>query len=192
MGYYLVGWNGLRAALEFGAASFEAANAKGEADIEGAARHYADAFDHLGKAFVAWLLVRIQTREPGAGARSSSADEAGESAAIQKPSVEGRKPSPPRRPQIRLSIDPKIESQLEARGWTEAEIRDLARGAPAGASSDLRSAAKTIDGLPRSDPASVYGSRSAYIVVNDRTGEIVQISDKLATDWIPDSRIKWK
>ncbi|WP_287497973.1 colicin E5-related ribonuclease [Pandoraea sp. CB10b_02] len=40
---------------------------------------------------------------------------------------------------------------------------------PVGTTMDNRSAGKTPDGLPRNDPASVYGSKSGYVVVNDRT-----------------------
>lgn len=75
-GYYLLGWNGLQAALAFGTACFEAVNAKGYADIEVAARHYADAFDHLGQAFIAWLLIRVQTRGTGAARGVKSSEEA--------------------------------------------------------------------------------------------------------------------
>nr|WP_249177594.1 colicin E5-related ribonuclease [Burkholderia multivorans] len=46
--------------------------------------------------------------------------------------------------------------------------------------------------MPRSDSASVYGSKSGYVVVNDRTGEVMQVSGKSDPGWIPDSRIKWK
>nr|WP_254211934.1 colicin E5-related ribonuclease [Burkholderia multivorans] len=61
-----------------------------------------------------------------------------------------------------------------------------------GATTDNRSGAKTPAGLPRSDSASVYGSKSGYVVVNDRTGEVMQVSGKSDRGWTPDSRIKWK
>ncbi|WP_367304060.1 colicin E5-related ribonuclease [Burkholderia multivorans] len=61
-----------------------------------------------------------------------------------------------------------------------------------GATTDNRSGAKTPAGLRRSDSASVYGSKSGYVVVNDRTGEVMQVSGKSDPGWIPDSRIKWK
>ncbi|WP_320338671.1 colicin E5-related ribonuclease [Burkholderia multivorans] len=61
-----------------------------------------------------------------------------------------------------------------------------------GATTDNRSGAKTPAGLPRSDSASGYGSKSGYVVVNDRTGEVMQVSGKSDPGWIPDSRIKWK
>ncbi|WP_374463308.1 colicin E5-related ribonuclease [Microtetraspora sp. AC03309] len=54
-----------------------------------------------------------------------------------------------------------------------------------------RSLTKTPNGAPRNDSASVYGSKSGYVVVNDRAGEVVQVSGKNDPSWIPDSRIKW-
>jgi len=36
------------------------------------------------------------------------------------------------------------------------------------------------------------GSEDGYVVVNDRTGEVVQVSGKNDPGWIADSRIKWK
>ncbi|MBZ9048180.1 hypothetical protein H5T11_26845, partial [Escherichia coli] len=43
----------------------------------------------------------------------------------------------------------------------------------------------------RNDPATVYGSPGKYVVVNDRTGEVTQISDKTDPGWVDDSRIQW-
>lgn len=90
-------------------------------------------------------------------------------------------PPPSGRP---LQIDRKIAAQLTVRGWTEQEIRSAAAGPPIGLSTD------NTDG--RNDPATVYGSRThGYIVVNDVTDSVVQISDKRDPGWVPDSRIKW-
>ena len=87
-------------------------------------------------------------------------------------------------------IDGKIKEDMEKRGWTEQEINDLVSGAPAGTSVDKRGAGKTPDGQPRNDTATVYGEPGSYVVVNDRTGEVVQVSDK-NNDWVDDGRIKW-
>ncbi|WP_240988334.1 colicin E5-related ribonuclease [Cupriavidus phytorum] len=76
--------------------------------------------------------------------------------------------------------------------WTVSDIKDVIAAGPAGSTTDNRSGAKTPDGVPRSDTASVYGSKSGYVVINDRTGEVVQVSGKNDPGWIPDSRIKWK
>lgn len=76
-----------------------------------------------------------------------------------------------------IIIDDKVGSQLAERGWTSKDVQVVINDGVAGTSLDRRSANKTPDGLPRNDTASVYGSRGGYIVVNDRTGEIVQVSD---------------
>ncbi|WP_240619997.1 hemagglutinin repeat-containing protein [Cupriavidus neocaledonicus] len=91
-----------------------------------------------------------------------------------------------------ISIDSKIGSQINDRGWTVSDIKDVIAAGPVGSTTDNRSGAKAPDGVPRSDTASVYGSKNGYVVVNDRTGEVVQVSGKNDPGWIPDSRIKWK
>jgi filamentous hemagglutinin len=92
----------------------------------------------------------------------------------------------------KIIIDGKIAGQLEARGWTEQDVQAVVKDGPVGTTTDNRSAAKTPDGVPRNDSASVYGSKTGYVVVNDRTGEVVQVSGKNDPGWIPDSRITWK
>jgi filamentous hemagglutinin len=92
----------------------------------------------------------------------------------------------------KVVIDGKIGGQLEARGWTQQEVQAIVKEKPVGTTVDKRSAGKTPDGLPRNDPASVYGSKNGYVVVNDRTGEVVQVSGKNDPGWIPDSRINWE
>ena len=83
-----------------------------------------------------------------------------------------------------IHIDRKIAAQLAARGWTEHEIRDVVDRGPVVRSIDHTGG--------RSDPASVYGSkRGGYVVINDRTWRVVQISDRTDPGWLPDSRIEW-
>lgn len=88
-------------------------------------------------------------------------------------------------------IDDEIGKQLPERGWTTQDIQNAMNNGATGTAFDKRFASKTSDGLPRNDTATVYGSEDGYIVVNDRTGEIVQISDKTDPRWIVDSRIRW-
>ncbi|MDU5674588.1 MAG: S-type pyocin domain-containing protein [Pseudomonas aeruginosa] len=90
-------------------------------------------------------------------------------------------------------IDDKIREQIPIRGWTEVEIRDVIGKGATGSSSDKRRPNKTIDGLGRNDSATVYGSPpNGYIVVNDRTGEIIQIADRNDSAWAVDGRIIWR
>ena len=90
------------------------------------------------------------------------------------------------------TLDGKITDQLGRRGWSVEDIKIILERGPVGKTVDSRGPSKTPDGLGRNDSASVFGSRNGYIVINDRTGEVVQVSDKLDPDWIPDGRIKWK
>ena len=56
---------------------------------------------------------------------------------------------------------------------------------------DKRSPAKTPDNLGRDDLADVYGNAKEYVVINRRTGEVTQVSDRLDPNWIKDSRINF-
>jgi len=83
-----------------------------------------------------------------------------------------------------VGVSDKVRGQLGERGWTEQEVRDAANGPAAGTSTD------NTEG--RNDPATVYGAADGYVVVNDRTREVVQVSDRTpGSGWIPDSRITW-
>jgi filamentous hemagglutinin len=87
--------------------------------------------------------------------------------------------------QSRVEIDDKIRAQLAPRGWTETEIREAVSAPPIGTSTDHT--------IGKADAATVYGSRDhGYVVVNDETKRVVQISDKVDPGWVPDSRIIWK
>lgn len=92
-----------------------------------------------------------------------------------------------------MILSDRIAGQLEARGWTEQEVLDLIKTRPAGRSTDQRTRHKTDDRRARRDTATVYGSPlGGHVVVNDRTGEVVHISDRNDPFWKPDSRIIWE
>jgi len=83
-----------------------------------------------------------------------------------------------------VHVDRKIVAQMTVRGWTEHEIRAAVDRGPIEGSIDHTGG--------RSDPASVYGSKQdGYVVVNDGARRVVQISDRTASGWVPDSRIEW-
>jgi filamentous hemagglutinin len=83
-----------------------------------------------------------------------------------------------------VHIDGKIYAQMAVRGWTEHQVRAAIDRGPIGMSIDHTNA--------KSNPALVYGSKQGgYVVVNDRTGRVVQISDRTDPAWVPDSRIEW-
>ncbi|HCC5748407.1 MULTISPECIES: colicin E5-related ribonuclease [Gammaproteobacteria] len=92
-----------------------------------------------------------------------------------------------------LKFDKKIKDQMTGRGWSEQNVKDTVAHGPKGKSVDKRSPKKTPpDYLGRNDPATVYGKPGEYVVVNDRTGEVVQVSDKKDPEWADDSRIQWE
>lgn len=91
-----------------------------------------------------------------------------------------------------LKFEGKVKGQMDGRGWTEQDVKDTVAKGPKGKSFDKRKAKNTDDGLGRDDTATVYGKPGEYVVVNDRTGEVVQISDKTDPKWVDDSRIQWE
>ncbi len=91
------------------------------------------------------------------------------------------------------TLDDKIKVQMGERGWTEQDVKDVVGKGQNGISSDQRRPNKTPpDFLGRNDPASVYGMPGKYVVINDRTGEITQVSGKNDPHWIDDGRIVWE
>ena len=81
------------------------------------------------------------------------------------------------------TLSPKIQGQLSRRGWTERLIDStIARPARTVATRDTR---HIRGGGRMDDPATAYFSESGgYIVRNDRTGDIVQVSDRTNSNWI--------
>ena len=104
---------------------------------------------------------------------SEESEDAGPEDAIDKPHGDD------------IKFDDKIRAQLEPRGWTEESVRELTETDPSGTSVDHTT------GEPR--PATVYGEpQGGHVIVNDETGQVVQVSDRFDPDWRPDRRIKWK
>lgn len=95
-------------------------------------------------------------------------------------------------PHREIKFDDKIKKDMRDRGWTEQDIHETVANGPKGKSVDQRRPVKTEDGLGRNDPATVYGESGKYVVVNDRTGEVTQVSGKNEPGWVDDSRIKWE
>ena len=80
------------------------------------------------------------------------------------------------------SVGPKIERQLPGRGWTQrlvqSTIDDPVRTVPWRDTRHLRGGGRM------DDPATGYYSRrGGYLVRNDRTGDIVQVSDRTNPAW---------
>ncbi|NDK08446.1 S8 family serine peptidase [Candidatus Gracilibacteria bacterium] len=83
----------------------------------------------------------------------------------------------------KLKYSSKILGQMEERKWTKNDIENVVK--------KPYKKGKSIDNFDgRNDPATAYFiSDNQYIVVNNRTGDIVQISDKNYLDWKVDARI---
>ncbi|HEY3985128.1 colicin-like bacteriocin tRNase domain-containing protein [Cedecea sp.] len=97
-----------------------------------------------------------------------------------------------KKPRTDFTTDGKIKEQMIDRGWTEKDIKDVVAKGPKGISVDKRGPSKTPpDFLGRNDDATVYGEPGKYVVINDRTREVAQVSDKTDPDWVDDGRIFW-
>jgi RHS repeat-associated protein len=84
---------------------------------------------------------------------------------------------------LEIQIGTKIEGQMAKRGWTQESVEDLianpSRTVP------TRDTRHLPNGAGRNDaPATAYINRSGgYVVRNDETGDIVQVSDLNNPDW---------
>ena len=82
----------------------------------------------------------------------------------------------------------KIEDQIDERGWTPKSIADTIAKGPTGKATDDRGAGKSSNTI-KGEPATVYGYPGNYIIVNNRTGAIIQVSGRNNPAWNDDGRI---
>lgn len=87
------------------------------------------------------------------------------------------------------SADTKILKQMSQRGWTEDDINEVIKEGSTGKSRDTR---WTKEGGKLDDPATVYGKPGKYVIINDRTNDVTQVSGKNKPGWIDDPNIEWK
>jgi hypothetical protein len=80
-----------------------------------------------------------------------------------------------------IDIPSKIINQMDGRGWTLDSIDETL-------TSDITRAAtnKATGG----SATAYFNSDGSYVVVDDATGQIIQISDRNDPNWVPDSSIK--
>ena len=76
----------------------------------------------------------------------------------------------------------KLSNQMSSRGWTEQLIRDTV---------DNPFTTRQSINKATGNPATVfYTEQGSYVIADDITNEIVQISDNInPLDWIPDTSI---
>ncbi|MBI4359966.1 MAG: hypothetical protein HY564_02650 [Candidatus Jacksonbacteria bacterium] len=84
---------------------------------------------------------------------------------------------------IELQYSDKIKGQMSKRGWDQATLEDV-----------VQNPSKTgtaIDRTAGGEPATAYFDKSGnYVVVNNRTNNIVQISNRNTVNWHVDSSIQ--
>ncbi|MCU1758988.1 colicin E5-related ribonuclease [Pseudomonas sp. 14P_8.1_Bac3] len=85
---------------------------------------------------------------------------------------------------ISLTIEPKIADQMGKRGWTESSIKSVIdKPIKTVVTKDTRF--DTVLGSRLNDPATGYIAKDgSYVVRNDRTGAIVQVSNKNDPGWV--------
>ncbi|PWI57778.1 colicin E5-related ribonuclease [Sulfoacidibacillus thermotolerans] len=83
---------------------------------------------------------------------------------------------------LSINYDSKIAKQMTQRGWTKDSIQQtIDHPARTVKTTDTRF---RPDGTRNSDPATAYiNSDGSYVVRNDRTGNIVQVSDRNDPNW---------
>lgn len=77
-------------------------------------------------------------------------------------------------------VIPKIVKQLDKRGWTEAEVKEVLRNPFTAGQSSTRSG----------EPVTVFYRRDgSYVVINNREQTVIQLSNRRDPNFIPDRRI---
>ncbi|MFA5502708.1 MAG: colicin E5-related ribonuclease, partial [Sulfurovaceae bacterium] len=86
-------------------------------------------------------------------------------------------------PRVVIVIEPKIIGQMASRGWTDESIKAVVSNpAKKVITQDIRFNPAT--GTRLNDPATGYIAKDgSYVVRNDRTGQIVQVSNKNKPNW---------
>lgn len=81
-------------------------------------------------------------------------------------------------------IEPKIAQQMGKRGWTTDSLESvIANPSKTVVTKDTRF--DPVSGTRLNDPATGYVAKDgSYVVRNDRTGAIVQVSDKNDKNWV--------
>lgn len=81
-------------------------------------------------------------------------------------------------------IEPKIAKQMGNRGWTEGSIDAVIKN-PAKTVSTKDTRFDPVSGTRLNDPATGYIAKDgSYVARNDRTGALVQVSNKNDPNWV--------
>lgn len=85
---------------------------------------------------------------------------------------------------VETKYESKIEKQMKQRGWNKSDVENTIKNGKQESAIDSRHNPKT--GTQNNTPATRYtNSDGSYIVRNNETGDVVQVSNKNKADWIP-------
>jgi len=156
-------------------------DAQDETQLRTSSQHLARAIAIAGVDVVLAILLKktIFRSKDMAGPKSEAPPTA--------PSVSRKWPALPRQksppPQNLPVIEPKIQGQMESRGWTVDSVHSTV------ANSEKKIPTKDtrfdpVTGMRRNDPATAYvNSDGSYVVVNNNNGTIVQVSNRKDPNW---------
>jgi len=76
----------------------------------------------------------------------------------------------------------KLENEMGKRGWTEEDVKDTV---------DEPHTTRDSENKANGDSATAYYNEDGtYVVVDDVTNEVIQVSNKNDPNWAPDSAIQ--
>ena len=82
-----------------------------------------------------------------------------------------------------IKIDPKITNQMNKRGWTDNQVQETIK--------NPSKTAQAIDRTANNEPATAYFDKTGhYVVRNNKTGNIVQVSNRNDPNWVVDPSFK--
>lgn len=92
------------------------------------------------------------------------------------------RPSPRSAISIETVVDTKIAKQMTERGWTRKSIDETISNPTR--TVETRDTRHRPDGTRNDDPATAFlNDDGSYVVRNDKTGDVVQVSDRTRSDW---------
>jgi RHS repeat-associated protein len=130
------------------------------------------AASYYGGRLVGWAGGKLIGRIIG----SSKLMQEGEALAVSKMSQNGIKQA-----EASFSVDAKIIKQMESRGWDTTLIDD--------AIAHPNRVAPAINKATGGEATAYFTAEDAYVVRDNVTKKIIQISDRFDPEWVPDSTI---
>ncbi|MBC1362812.1 hypothetical protein HB797_00950 [Listeria welshimeri] len=75
----------------------------------------------------------------------------------------------------------KVNNQIKKRGWSEESVKSVV--------DHPHTTRKSVNKATGNDATVFYDKDGSYVIIDDKTKEIVQISDKFDKNWVPDAGI---